>query len=113
MPLQIVGILVLGSIFASAGTVLLKLGASGRTELLSFVNPIIGLGLAMYSLGAVSWIYGLSRQKLISVYPFTILTFVIVYLIGILGLGERPTRPGVVGIGLILMGLYLVARNAP
>ena len=90
MPWRIVTILVLGSCCAAAGTVLLKLGATGRTDVLSFINPKIIIGLGLYGLGAVFWIYGMSRQNLISVYPFTILSFTIVYLVGILGLGERP-----------------------
>ncbi len=112
MPLRIAAILVLGSFCAAAGTVLLKLGATGRTDFLSFINPPIIAGLGLYGLGAVFWIYGMSRQSLISVYPFTILSFTIVYLVGILGLGERPTRMGFVGVALMLAGLYLVARNA-
>ena len=111
MPLRIVIILVLGSILASAGTILLKIGAAGRMSLLSFLNAPIILGLALYGLGAVSWIYALSREKLISVYPFTVLTFTIVYATGIVGLGERPARSAIVGVALILVGLYFVARN--
>lgn len=111
MPLRIVAILVLGSLCASGGTILLKIGATGRADFLSFINPMIITGLGLYGLGAVFWIYGMSRQNLISVYPFTILSFTIVYLVGILGLGERPTRLGIVGVALILAGLYLVARN--
>lgn len=112
MPWRIVTILVLGSCCAAAGTVLLKLGATGRTDVLSFINPKIIIGLGLYGLGAVFWIYGMSRQNLISVYPFTILSFTIVYLVGILGLGERPSRLGFVGVALILAGLYLIVRNA-
>jgi drug/metabolite transporter (DMT)-like permease len=112
MPLRIITILVLGSFCAAAGTVLLKLGATGRTDVLSFINPKIIIGLGLYGLGAVFWIYGMSRQNLISVYPFTILSFTIVYLVGILGLGERPSRLGFAGVALILAGLYLITRNA-
>ena len=112
MPLRIVAILVLGSFCAAAGTVLLKLGATGRTELWSFINIMIVAGLGLYGLGAVFWIYGMSRQSLISVYPFTILSFTIVYLFGIFGLGERPARSGLIGVALVLAGLYFIARNA-
>ncbi len=112
MPPFIVAILVLGSLCASMGTVLLKLGATGRTELLAFVNGQIILGLALYGLGAIFWIYGLSRQNLTSVYPFTVLSFVIVYAAGVFGLGEIPSRSAALGVVLILAGLYLVTRNA-
>lgn len=111
MPSYVSAILVLGAMCASSGTVLLKLGATGRTAILSFLNPQIVIGLALYGLGAVFWIYGMSRQSLISVYPFTILSFVIVYLVGILGLGELPSRSAAIGVALILVGLYLVTRN--
>ena len=112
MPFELSAILVLGSLCAASGTILLKLGATGRVDVLSFINPMIVIGLGLYGLGAVFWIYGMSRQNLTSVYPFTILSFTIVYLVGIFGLGERPTRLGFVGVALILAGLYLVARNA-
>ena len=112
MPALVVLLLVIGSCCASLGTVLLKLGATGRTELLAFINPQIVGGLMLYSLGAVFWIYGLSRQNLTSVYPFTVLSFVIVYAAGIFGLGEVPSRSAGLGVVLILAGLYLVTRNA-
>ena len=112
MPLRTITILVLGSFCAAFGTVLLKLGATGRAGVLAFINPKIVLGLGLYGVGAVFWIYGMSRQNLINVYPFTILSFTMVYLVGIFGLGERPSRLGFVGVALILAGLYLVARKA-
>jgi hypothetical protein len=61
--------------------------------------------VGLYGLGSMFWIYGMSRQKLISVYPFTILSFMIVYLVGTLGLGERPTGLGIIGVVLILAAL--------
>jgi SAM-dependent methyltransferase len=94
MDLHAVFILVLGSFCATNGTVLLKIGASGRTTLLSFLNGWIVLRLALYGVGAVFWIYGMSRQSLITVYPFTILSFAIVYVVGIVMMGEMPSHSG-------------------
>lgn len=111
MPPLVIALLVLGSLCASAGTFLLKLGATGRTDFMSFVNGQIILGLLLYGLGALFWIYGLSRQNLTSVYPFTVLTFVIVYAAGVFGLGEIPSRSAGIGVAMILIGLYLVSRN--
>jgi drug/metabolite transporter (DMT)-like permease len=112
MKTSIVLVLVLGSVLAASGTVLLKVGASNREEFLSFLNIHIFFGLALYALGAVLWIYGMSKQSLISVYPFTVLSFVIVYFVGIFWLQEMPSRSGLAGVGFILAGLYLIARNA-
>ncbi len=89
-----------GAICAAAGQLLFAAGARGRTELLSFVNPRIAAGLGLYGLGTVFWIYSLSRARLIYVYPFTVLTFVLVYLSAILVLGERQTVPGPCGVVL-------------
>ena len=44
MPVRIIAILVLGSLCASAGTILLKLGATGRIDFWSFINPMIITG---------------------------------------------------------------------
>lgn len=112
MPLLVVALLIVGSLCASMGTVLLKLGATGRTDLLAFFNGQIIFGLMLYGMGAIFWIYGLSRQNLTSVYPFTVLSFVIVYAAGIFGLGEIPSRSAGLGVVLILAGLFLVTRNA-
>jgi drug/metabolite transporter (DMT)-like permease len=111
MPYAIVAILVAGSICAAAGTVLLKVGATGRTELLAFVNIYVCSGLLLYGLGAIFWVYAMAKQSLISVYPFTILSFTLVYLSGIVLLGELPSRSAGVGVAFIFVGLYLIARN--
>lgn len=111
MPYVVIAILVLGSICASAGSALLKIGAAGQTELLGFLNVYLFSGLMLYALGALFWVYAMSSQALISIYPFTILSFVLVYLFGIVFLGERPSNSAVIGVVLILVGLYLIAHS--
>ncbi len=103
--------LVSGAIVAAGGQLLLAVGARGRTELISFLNTWIFLGLGLYGLGAIVWIYGLSRATLIQVYPFTVLTFVVVYLGSILLLGERPRMADAGGVTLVLTGLYLLSSK--
>ncbi len=105
---QMTFILVMGSFCAAGGQLMFKLGASGREEFWEFVNPWILGGLVVYAAGALFWIYGLSRVQLISVYPFTILTFVFIYLAAIVFFGERPSLSGMAGVGLIVTGLYLI-----
>lgn len=111
MPYAIAAVLIIGSTCAAVGTTLLKIGASGHTQVLAFVNVYTCSGLTLYGLGAVCWIYAMSTQDLISVYPFTMLSFLLVYLFGIAALGERPTGSAAAGIVLILAGLYLIARG--
>jgi len=112
MPLATIILLIAATVCAAAGVVLLKVGATGRTELLAFVNPYIAAGLVLCALAAGLWIYVMSKRSLTSIYPFTILGFLLVYLSGVVLLGELPSRSAVIGVALILIGLYLVARDA-
>ena len=45
---------------------------------MQFLNVPIALGLSLYLCGTVLWIYVLSKEKLVVVYAFTALTFVLV-----------------------------------
>jgi drug/metabolite transporter (DMT)-like permease len=111
MSLAVIAALVGGAICAAAGQLLFAAGARGRTELVSFVNISIMTGLGLYGLGTILWIYSLSRAQLVQVYPFTVLTFVLIYVSAILLLGERLSVPGFCGIILVLVGLYLLSMN--
>jgi drug/metabolite transporter (DMT)-like permease len=105
----VVAALVGGAFCAAAGQLLFAGGARGRTDLLSFINPSIMAGLALYGVSTAFWIYSLSRAPLLQVYPFTVLTFVLIYLVAVLVLGEQPTIPGLAGVTLVLGGLYLLS----
>ena len=108
MPLSSLIFVLSGAVFAASGQILFKLGADGRTDFLSFINLYIALGFLAYAVGALFWIFVLSREPLIVVYPFTVLTFVLVYLGGIWLLGEPPSTVGLIGVVVILFGQFLV-----
>lgn len=93
---------------AACGQLLFRVGARGCLHWLEFINlPIIG-GLLLYIAGTAVWIYALARESIVNVYPFTALTFVLVYMGGIVLLGERLGTAGITGIVLVLCGLYLI-----
>ncbi len=102
------GLLLAAAICAAAGQVLFKLGATSRTSLLAFLNPQIIGGGGLYFLGAVLWVWALSKLPLSVAYPFTVLTFVFVYLASIVLLGERPSPTAFLGVGLVLAGLAVI-----
>ena len=102
-------VLFVSAVLAAAGQVAFKLGASGRTHWLAFCNGWIVLGLACYLMGTLLWIFALSRASLTVVYPFTALTFVLVFLAGVLFLGEATTARQMGGVLLVLAGLYVIA----
>jgi drug/metabolite transporter (DMT)-like permease len=102
---------VLSAFSAAGGQTLFRVGAQGRTALAQFLNLPIAAGIALYGVSTLLWIYSLSRLPLKNVYPFTALTFVLVYGAAVLILGERPTWRGFVGIGVVLAGLYFVVSD--
>lgn len=97
-----------GSLSAAAGQMLLKHGAQGRAALADFVNVAIGAGLLLYAVGTVLWIYVLAREPLSAVYPFAILTFVLVMTGATLLQGERISVSLALGGVLVLAGLVVV-----
>ena len=103
--------LTLAAVSAAAGQLLFRVGAEGRSAITEFINLPIFLGLVLYAAGTVVWIYTLSHEKLVNVYAFTALTFVLVYLGGIGLLGERLHNAGMLGVLLVLAGLYFITRG--
>jgi drug/metabolite transporter (DMT)-like permease len=109
LPTRFTLLLLAGTLFAAAGQILFKIGASGREDISSFFNPWILGGLVAYALGTLLWIYALSKVRLTVVYPFTALTFVLVYLFGSLILHEPTTTKALFGVALVLGGLFLIS----
>ncbi|MEO5641179.1 MAG: hypothetical protein ABIQ98_05375 [Sphingomicrobium sp.] len=108
MTLKLLSLLILSSLCASAGTLLLKAGATGRIELVQFVNLHIAGGLALYAMGSIFWIFVMASQPLSIVYPCTALTFVLVLLGSYFFQGDRPQLINLLGVVLILAGVGLV-----
>jgi undecaprenyl phosphate-alpha-L-ara4N flippase subunit ArnE len=108
MSLNQLAFLVVGALAAAVGQASLKIGATGCKAFVEYLNSWILLGLGCYIFGTFIWIYCLSRLPLTVVYPFTALTFVLVYGIGIFIFGEHVRPIGIIGMALILTGLGLV-----
>lgn len=102
-----------GAVLAALGQVSFKFGAHGRSELLQFANAWILLGLTLYLGGTVLWIRALASVPLTVVYPFTALTFVLVYLMAVALLDEQLTAKGLAGVALVLTGLLVLATSDP
>jgi drug/metabolite transporter (DMT)-like permease len=103
-------LLTLAAFSAAAGQLLFKVGARDNVNWSDFFNVPIFLGLFFYGAGTVLWIYALSFEKLVNVYAFTALTFVLVYLGGVFLLSERISLQAGIGICAVLGGLYLIVN---
>jgi len=104
-------LLTLAAFCAAGGQLLFKIGARDRQQFMEFINFPILIGLLLYGIGTLLWIYTLSYEKLTNVYAFTALTFILVYLGGVFVINEKISMIGVSGIILVLAGLYLITSN--
>jgi multidrug transporter EmrE-like cation transporter len=74
-------------------------------------SPYVIFGLGLYGLGAVAWLFVLSRLPLTAAYPFVGLGFVMTMIIGITALGENVSPMRLFGTLMIAAGCVLVARS--
>lgn len=73
--------------------------------------PILA-GIACYVISLVVWILGLSRVDVSVAYPMLSLGYAVNALAAWWLFGEVLSMERVVGIGVILVGVYIVARSA-
>ncbi|MFY0681394.1 MAG: EamA family transporter [Thalassovita sp.] len=79
---------------------------------LSFLfSPFVVLGLALYGVGTVLWLFALREMDLSLAYPFVAISFVMVVLSGVFFLGEPLQLSRMAGLGLIVLGLLVLARG--
>ncbi|HZO22403.1 MAG TPA: EamA family transporter [Steroidobacteraceae bacterium] len=73
--------------------------------------PALWFALAAYGLSVIVWLIGLSRVPVSQAYPLLSLGYVINIGLAWWLLGEIPNAQRVVGIGVIVAGVVLVARS--
>lgn len=74
-------------------------------------SPFVIGGLLIYGFGTFFWLVTLSRIDLSVAYPFVSLNHVLLFLIGWLILRETVSPMRAVGVGVICVGMILVARS--
>lgn len=118
-------LILLGVLLNAAAQLLLKAGTTriGAFDF-SFENIVpIGLkvatqwpiiaGLACYGVSVVVWILALSRVPVSVAYPMLSIGYVVNAFAAYYLFGESLTAQKLLGIGFILIGIYLVARSSP
>ena len=84
------------------------LAIAGR---LAFNLPIIA-GLGCYALSVVVWILALARVEVSVAYPMLSVGYVVNAVAAWWLFGENLTGARIAGIGIILVGVWLVARSS-
>jgi drug/metabolite transporter (DMT)-like permease len=77
------------------------------------MTVLVWVGLGVFAISAVLWIFALSRTSLSFAYPFAALGYVIIVAASILFLGEHVPPLGWAGVACIVVGILLVAAGSP
>jgi drug/metabolite transporter (DMT)-like permease len=111
-------LIVLSVSLSTVAQLCLKLGVRdvrqsglGSVMLGYMTSPFVIGGLALYGLGAIVWLFVLSRVELTAAYPLVGMGFILTMLIGIFCLGETVNVMRVGGTLLIAAGCVCVARS--
>ena len=86
-------------------------GGNWNRALQLITVPSLWLALSAYGLSVVVWLVGLSRVPVSQAYPMLSMGYVINIGLAWWLLGEVPNVQRVVGIGVIVAGVVLVARS--
>lgn len=74
-------------------------------------QPFIVAGVACYVISLVVWIMGLSRVPVSIAYPMLSIGYIVSAIAAWYLFGESLTAQKMIGIGFIVIGVYLVAKS--
>src|SRR6266851_4135023 len=101
-------------IMLSAGQTSLKIGLNhiGGVSLLKlFHTPWVVVGFVCYGISSILWLDVLSKLEFSIAFPMVGLTYVLTLLIGHFLFQEPVTIDRVLGVGLIVLGIFFLSRS--
>jgi drug/metabolite transporter (DMT)-like permease len=116
--LKILTILLMSVVLNASGQILFKSAFVGvpvtfnsGTILTFLLNPGVWGGLILYGISAICWLWVLSRVQLSYAYPVLALSFPLVVGGSYLFFGESVSFIRWGGVGIIMLGVSLLART--
>ena len=116
-----ISLILISVLLGSLGQVIIKLGVlniSSKEDLTLcslllryFLTPNVLIGLALYGLSAVFWVFALSKVELSFAYPMVSLGYVIVMLFSYFYLGENINCLRMVGVFIICIGIMIISKS--
>jgi len=106
----------LNAISLVGGQMLFKLGMKDKTIdsvpaiIRALFTPLVLLGLVLYALTTMLWLYILNKVPISRAYPIQALAFPLVAIISFLFLKETIPIYRWIGIGIIFAGVIIVAQ---
>ncbi|HII17614.1 TPA: hypothetical protein HA361_06910 [Candidatus Woesearchaeota archaeon] len=101
-------IVIICTVFTSAGQIFLKLGTREITGIWSYVNSMVIIGFALYFFGALLLIVALKYGELSVLYPIIAMTFIWVSLLSVSILGESMNAMKWIGVMVIVIGVSFI-----
>jgi drug/metabolite transporter (DMT)-like permease len=83
----------------------------GLEMIMALFQPLVFLGALTYFLSSLLWITVLRKVDVSWAYPFASLGYAIVALLGWLFLQEQISLLRILGIGVIISGVYVVGKS--
>ncbi|HXM82776.1 MAG TPA: EamA family transporter [Burkholderiales bacterium] len=112
MTLPSFSLILVGVLLNAAAQLLLKAGTNAMPLGLRLaIEPHILAGLACYVVSVVVWIVALSRVPVSIAYPMLSIGYVVNAVAAWYLLGEAVTPMRMAGIGIIVLGVFIVARS--
>ncbi len=93
------------------GAIAFNFAASGDAALKLMSGPWLWAGLFCYGISVVVWILALSRVDVTIAYPMLSIGYVVNALAAWALFGEALTVARLGGIGIIILGVYVLARS--
>lgn len=78
---------------------------------LFLTSPFVFIGLALYGVGTVLWLFALKQMDLSLAYPFVGMSFIMVFAFGVMFLGEPFNVSRLVGTIIIAVGILFLAKS--
>jgi multidrug transporter EmrE-like cation transporter len=112
MSLASLSFIFAGVLLNATAQLLLKAGTNAAPLGLRLaIEPHILAGLACYVVSVVVWIVGLSKIPVSIAYPMLSVGYVVNAIAAYYLLGEAVTPMRFAGIGIIILGVFIVARS--
>jgi len=80
--------------------------------LAAMASPFIWVGLIIYAVSLVAWLWVLSHVEVSAAYPFVGISFVLTAIMGAAFLHENVSALRITGTLLVIFGCVLIARSA-
>jgi drug/metabolite transporter (DMT)-like permease len=104
-------LMAVGQIFFKKSSIFIESHSSFPIIFRYLYNYWFFFGLAFFGIATIIWIKILSLAKLSSVYPMQSLAYVAVAILSYYIFGEKLGIVNVLGIGVIIVGIFLVSQG--